>query len=72
MLALVGRSVWLCVALHSGLNLASVLQGAPPVRLAPAPAVGAAAGCVLLLSALYLQLDLSRRSGGLSEPAKQL
>jgi membrane protease YdiL (CAAX protease family) len=57
-LALVGRSVWLCVALHAGLNLASVLQGAPPVRFAPAPAAGAVAGWVLLLSALYLRLAL--------------
>jgi len=60
-LALVGRSVWLCVALHAGLNLASVLQGAPPVRFAPAPAASAAAGCVLLLSAVCLQLARSQR-----------
>jgi membrane protease YdiL (CAAX protease family) len=52
--ALVGRSVWLCVALHAGLNLASMLQGAPPVRLAPPAAVGAVGGGGLLLAALYL------------------
>jgi len=67
--ALVGRSVWLCVALHAGLNLASVLQGAPPVRFTPTPAAGAVAGWVLLLSALYL--DLPRSAKGSRERAQR-
>jgi membrane protease YdiL (CAAX protease family) len=68
-LALVTRCVWLCVALHAGLNLASVLQGAPPVRLAPALATSAALGWTLLLSAVGLSLGTrSTQTPGPPEP----
>lgn len=44
--------VWLCVALHAGLNLAGLVCGAPPVRWALDPGAAAIVGPILLALAL--------------------
>lgn len=46
------RSLWLCVGVHAGLNLAIVTGGAPPQRLCLDPASSALAGAVLVGLAL--------------------
>jgi len=40
--------VWLCIALHAGLNVAALACGSPPVRWAFEPAAAAIAGPTLL------------------------
>jgi membrane protease YdiL (CAAX protease family) len=49
---LVTESVWPCIALHVGLNVACLACGVPPVRLALAPLGSAALGSLLLATSL--------------------
>lgn len=51
---LAGRSIGLCIALHSGLNLASLVCGAPPVRLALSPWASSVVACSTVLMAIWL------------------
>jgi membrane protease YdiL (CAAX protease family) len=49
---LAARSVALCIALHAGLNLACLVCGVPPVRLALVPLAAAGLGSMLLAASL--------------------
>jgi membrane protease YdiL (CAAX protease family) len=50
---LLGGSLTLCAGIHLGLNLAALVCGLPPRRLAPGPAVGLTSGALLLGTALF-------------------
>jgi membrane protease YdiL (CAAX protease family) len=55
--------VWLCIALHAGVNAAALAGGSPPVRLALDPLAAAIAGPVLLaLAATPLRVAFHRRA----------
>lgn len=56
-----GGSVGLCIAIHAGLNLASLAGGSPPTRLALPATVSAATGLMLCAVALTMQ---RARAGG--------
>lgn len=51
-LMLATRSLALCIGLHAGLNLAAVVCGIPPARLALPPALALLAGAVILGAAV--------------------
>jgi membrane protease YdiL (CAAX protease family) len=57
-----GRCVTLCIALHSGLNLAVILCGIPASERAPSPVAGAAAGFPLLAVAVLWRRSVASRS----------
>lgn len=61
-----GRSLMLCIGIHAGLNLASLVCGAPPVRLAlpasQAALLGLAAGLISLLAARAVGRQASTES----------
>lgn len=66
-------SVALCIGLHAGLNLAAVVCGIPPVRLALGPAAGALAGGVLVMAAvLWPRIRAAGVAPGFGAEAREL
>ena len=63
-------TIELCVALHGGLNLACVVCGVPPVRLALSPPASALAGTLLLAASLVASpaARASRRARAAASP----
>ena len=56
-----GGSVGLCIAIHAGLNLASLVGGSPPTQLALPATASAATGLVLCAAALTMLGARARR-----------